>query len=695
MKHERWLTFLCGTLLAFLLSFSCAFCIATGFNLHTDGLVDLRQLALWCAFLSLVCSACDTFRFGGVFVFVILAAVGAYLWFYGALEQSVEALCETITTRYHNGYCWGILHWSDADLQAVDRTMALQLIGSVVAMVTAWTVCRKHLTIWAILVGLLPLLSCTILTTTVPAKAALFLWLTAIALLLLTQTVRRCNVRQGNKLTLFATLPVVLVVALLFFLVPQEGYTGEKRADQLLQKVESLLGITGSTTGIDTSDNVDLRNVGWMTQRPTPVMDVTVTSSGTYYLRGRAYDVYTGTEWKDSGMGATLTWPIAGSHRGTVTIETREEEKFLYLPYYTNSMLEQIIGNSLQNDGKETEYSFDCYSPLDMFAISWRPSPDETEMQRMTALPGETWEWAAAKADEILAGRSALTEDEKARFLCRYVQNHARYDLNTPRMDSEYSDFAQWFLSEADSGYCIHYATATTVLLRAAGIPARYVTGFTVEGIEGKTVTVPLKNAHAWVEYWTDMYGWQILDPTPAAQEEVPEQTTTEPTTLSLPETTQETTAPPKTTAPKESSQTEISSNKTSNQAATPEQSDSLDFAAVLGALRWLIYIVLMIGLLIGQGKQRVYLRKRARECGAPNARALFCWRQAIFYARVLGEKPAPALRELTLKAKFSSHELTAEELQQFEDYFSCAVHALRKKPLLLRLIYRYVLALY
>ena len=128
MKHERWLTLLCGTLLAFLLSFSCAFCIATGFHLHTDGLVDLRQLALWCAFLSLFCSACDTFRFGGVFVFAVLAAVGAYLWFYGALEQSVEALCETITTRYHNGYRWGILRWSGADLQVVDRIFSGQLI---------------------------------------------------------------------------------------------------------------------------------------------------------------------------------------------------------------------------------------------------------------------------------------------------------------------------------------------------------------------------------------------------------------------------------------------------------------------------------------------------------------------------------------------------------------------------------------
>lgn len=694
MKYEKLLTLLCGTLLAFLLSFSCAFCIATGFDLHADELVDLRAILLWCVLISLLCGVFDTFRFGGIVIFALLALLGVYLWFYGALAESVEALCETISTRYHNGYQWSILRWSEADLQTVDRTLALQMIGSAVAMVAAWTVCKKRLTVWAVLAGLLPLLSCTIITTTVPAKEALFLWLSAMTLLLLTQAVRRRDVRQGNRLTLFAALPVALALTLLFQLVPQEGYAGDARASRLLEKVQAVIGINGGTTIIDVADNVDLTKVGRTTQRPTPVMDVTVTDSGTYYLRGRAYDVYTGTQWRDSGTETALTWPIGGTYRGTVTIKTKEEERFLYLPYYTNSMLEQIIGNSLQNEGKETEYSFDCYSLAGMFAISWRPSPDETEMQKMTALPEETREWAAAKADEILAGRIALTEDEKAQLLCRYVQDHARYDLNTPRMDSDYSDFAQWFLSEADSGYCIHYATATTVLLRAAGIPARYVTGFTVEGIAGQTVTVPMKNAHAWVEYWTDTCGWQILDPTPAAQEDSPEQTTAEPTTLSLPETTQEATAPPKTAA-SESTEMNLPSGKMPDEAGTAEQSKSMDLAAFLQTFLWLIYTALMIALVVCQWKLRVLLRRRARRRGTTNARALRCWRQALSYARALGEKPEPVLRDLALKAKFSQYKLTEEELQQFERYFRRAVTALRKKPLPLRLIYRLVLALY
>ena len=47
-------------------------------------------------------------------------------------------------------------------------------------------------------------------------------------------------------------------------------------------------------------------------------------------------------------------------------------------------------------------------------------------------------------------------------------------------MDLDSEDFAIWFLTEADTGYCIHFATAAVVLLRAAGIPARYVDGYVV-----------------------------------------------------------------------------------------------------------------------------------------------------------------------------------------------------------------------
>ena len=62
MRREKVLTLLSGFLLAFLLSFSGVLCVVTGFSLSSQGLADLRVLALWCAAVSLVFSTCYTWR---------------------------------------------------------------------------------------------------------------------------------------------------------------------------------------------------------------------------------------------------------------------------------------------------------------------------------------------------------------------------------------------------------------------------------------------------------------------------------------------------------------------------------------------------------------------------------------------------------------------------------------------------------
>lgn len=692
MRREKWLTLLSGALLAFLLSFACALCIVTAFELQADELVDLRALAVWCALISLLCGIFNSFRYGGVCIAALLAALSAYLWFYGALESSFEALCHTISIRYNNAYHWGVLRWSGADLQTVDRTMALQLIGTVVAMVTAWTVCRKRSAVWAIFAGLLPLLLCTIITTTVPTREALFLWLLAIILLLITQPSRKRNTGQANRLTLYILLPVILALALLFWLIPQEEYSHDVQAERILNKVETLLNGPDVAVGTGNTDAVDLTKVGRRSQSFRPVMDVTVPHTDTYYLRGRAFDVYTGTQWLDSGTHSNLPWQETGQDLGRVTIKTEGIEDVFYLPYFTDFMAKQQIGNVLRNDDGIKEYSYDCFASASDGAVH---APAEADIQAMTALPDATRRWAQAYLTEILNEPFAVnyvSEERTALQICNYLRDYARYDLNTPRMGSAYTDFARWFLTESASGYCVHYATAAVVLLRAAGIPARYVTGFTFEAKAGETVSVPKKNAHAWVEYWTAASGWQILDPTPAAPEEIP----TEMTGISTEETTQDTSISWETTAGTESTGEDTPGSSSVTAAPPQTQAEAAhDFTAVLQVLRWLIYVLLSVGLLLGQWKLRVFLRRRARQRGTLKARTLCCWRQTICYARVLGEKPAPELRALALEAKFSDHELKVENLQQFEDDYRRAVSILRTKSPLLRLIYRLILALY
>ncbi len=65
-------------------------------------------------------------------------------------------------------------------------------------------------------------------------------------------------------------------------------------------------------------------------------------------------------------------------------------------------------------------------------------------------------------------------------------------------------------------GYCQHYASTMTVLLRLAGVPARFVQGFLPGQRDPRTgdEVVLNSNSHAWVEVFFPGYGWVPFDPT-------------------------------------------------------------------------------------------------------------------------------------------------------------------------------------
>ncbi|HEX5787893.1 MAG TPA: DUF3488 and transglutaminase-like domain-containing protein [Woeseiaceae bacterium] len=93
------------------------------------------------------------------------------------------------------------------------------------------------------------------------------------------------------------------------------------------------------------------------------------------------------------------------------------------------------------------------------------------------------------------------------------------YTLEPPALGSNPVDR---FLFESRRGFCEHYASAFTVLARAAGIPARVVLGY--QGGElnpmGEYLIVRQSDAHAWTEVWLEGRGWVRVDPTAAVAPE-------------------------------------------------------------------------------------------------------------------------------------------------------------------------------
>lgn len=89
----------------------------------------------------------------------------------------------------------------------------------------------------------------------------------------------------------------------------------------------------------------------------------------------------------------------------------------------------------------------------------------------------------------------------------------------------EGKDFAEYFLLEQKKGYCVHYATAGTLLLRMCGIPARYVSGYIVfpedfkknkDGTDTWTAVVTDRRGHAWTELFQKGLGFLPVEMTPS-----------------------------------------------------------------------------------------------------------------------------------------------------------------------------------
>jgi len=119
-------------------------------------------------------------------------------------------------------------------------------------------------------------------------------------------------------------------------------------------------------------------------------------------------------------------------------------------------------------------------------------------------------DWRQRLRDPAAVVQQALTMFREQPFV---------YTLHPPLIAK---DFVDRFLFTTRRGFCEHYAASFTFLMRAAGIPARVVTGY--QGGElnpiGNYLVVRQRDAHAWSEVWLDGRGWTRVDPTAAVAPE-------------------------------------------------------------------------------------------------------------------------------------------------------------------------------
>ena len=106
-----------------------------------------------------------------------------------------------------------------------------------------------------------------------------------------------------------------------------------------------------------------------------------------------------------------------------------------------------------------------------------------------------------------------------ATVLAMFTNEQFVYTLEPPRLGR---DAVDEFLYGTRAGFCEHYSGAFVFLMRAAGVPARVVTGYqggVMNPVDGY-LTVRQSDAHAWAEVWLPGRGWERVDPTAAVAPE-------------------------------------------------------------------------------------------------------------------------------------------------------------------------------
>ena len=425
-----------------------------------------------------------------------------------------------------------------------------------------------------------------------------------------------------------------------------------------------------------------------------------------------------GTELQIDGIGdyQPINFPaMADADADSVRIEVENvgaADRFVYTPYQLNTTPDRMTGAEFVGDaylargtGVWTHilYARETASPLRARLTgdaaqaeeSYRYFVYENYLQLPEELKPEidglVQDLAGWNSPEAMAEMEANMDQgvpyavSLTRYIAAYLSSIAVYDPDTPAAPDG-TDFVTHFLDEG-RGYCMHFATTATLMLRSIGLPARYVSGYVADTVAGEWVDVPDYNAHAWVEVYLTGYGWQPVEVTPGydgtfAWEKEPEETP-EPTETQAPETTP---APTHSQAP-----------RPTWEPATPEGTEERE---PLSPWLWLlaipaVLVLAVAGLVL---RRRLAARSRARKFGQPDPNRavieMYLYMEKV--AAHTGGTVDQTLETLAKKATFSAHVLTAQERETARALTEQGAEAAdQSRSRLDRLVFRYVLGLY
>ncbi|PTQ53270.1 MAG: ransglutaminase-like enzyme, putative cysteine protease [Brockia lithotrophica] len=261
--------------------------------------------------------------------------------------------------------------------------------------------------------------------------------------------------------------------------------------------------------------------------------------------RTAAYDVYTGRDWEvapDPPAAPLLAAPAGPGVDVEIVARLRDVPVpgVLERPYASFEGAEHLLyllgRGSWQGVPVGVPYAIRAFlytpefeeAPLTRASPRSSTIPPSTSLELPQDLPSSVRELAARLRREALGADRPPKNAQEAWRVARRVQTYLRDEGNFTyeTWDVPFlrpgEDYVAEFLFTTRRGYCEHFASSAVVLLRAAGVPARFAVGYgpgeVTADTQGVRVVLRDRDAHAWAEVYLEGLGFVPLEVTPGMQ---------------------------------------------------------------------------------------------------------------------------------------------------------------------------------
>ena len=665
--------------------------------------VELWALAVFWLIVAVALPASSLLWRGKGVLLMIPPVFALIIWRLPEIVEGAKGVLFYITTEF-NKWLYVPVLFKDVNASVYEITAFFTAAGVVLAFLLYVAICLYRNTMLAFLFTA-PIVFLTFIIVYNQPDPWYLIGILAVYLTLMIGNSIHTGASAEKRKRMYTALALAsLLLLAAYAVVPSVSYRRPDRVysvDSAIRRFAERTGLVNYKTGagwpgvmIDGElrfyyGNVGVANAGVRTISDQPVMGISVSKPGVYYLRGASMQHFDGRVWSvDSeslmhmddllakGMPAMISSaynylkPEDAQPEAYMAVEWTDclPEDVEFTPYY--SLRSRWVG-------KQNEFIFF--------------DPDISVLELAKELPPESYTLVRDSMEKLnrqISDRNAYLQIDGpisaelrriaeragiepgydraiiADMVADFVSQTGGYTLS-PYVTPEDEDFTLYFLETSQQGYCIHFATAATMMLRALGVPARYTSGFVAVASPqdvGKTIVITDRQAHAWVEVYYDDVGWLVLEVTPPA------------TGSGVPDGRPHSLGPGSVATPPRGGSYDYpddmpdglpGGNRRPGGVGAPDQSPVQDDAGGSGLfVLWFVVPVVVAGLLVlGFYLNRRALRRRLVGYAThedPNRSVVLMWR---FVTR-LNKKYVPPgqIEGIALKARFSQHRISPVE---------------------------------